>query len=113
MRSFHDGMIASVVVGGETVPSFQVRDGLRQGCTIAPMLFILYFELAIRCWLSRCGTAGIEVLYKIDGKFVGERTRRPLSFVISECLFADDAALIWSSRVDMDVAARKLRQSLV
>ena len=105
-RSFHNGMVASVVVGGEAAPSFQVRNGLRQGCTIAPMLFILYFELVIRCWLSRCDTAGIKVLYKIGGKLVGERTRRPSSFVISECLFADDAALICSSRADMDVAAR-------
>ena len=35
------------------------------------------------------------------------------AFVISECLFADDAALICFSRADMDVAARKLGQSLV
>ena len=106
MRSFHDGMVASVVVGGEEAPSFQVRNGLHQGCTIAPTLFNLYFELVIRCWLSRCDTPGIEVLYKTSGKLVGECTRRPSSFVISECLFADDAALICSSRADMDVAAR-------
>ena len=56
--------------------------------------------------LSRCDTAGIEVLYKIGGKLVGECTRRPSSFVISECLFADDAALICSSRADIYVAAR-------
>ena len=106
VRSFHDGMVASVVVGGEQAPSFQVRNGLRQGCTIAPTLFTLYFELVIRCWLSHCDTAGIEVLYKIGGKLVGERIRRSSSFVISECLFADDAALICSSRADMAVAAR-------
>ena len=106
VRSFHDRMVASVVVGGEAAPSFQVRNGLHQGCTIAPTLFILYFKLIIWCWLSCCDTAGIEVQYKMGGKLVGERTRRPSSFVISECLFADDAALICSSRADMDVAAR-------
>ena len=37
---------------------------------------------------------------------VGERTRRPSSFVISECLFADDAALINFSRADIGVEAR-------
>ena len=49
VHSFHDGMVASVVVGGKEAASFEVRNGLRQGCTIAPTLFILYFELVIRC----------------------------------------------------------------
>ena len=43
--------------------------------------------------------------YRIGGKLVGERTRRPLSFTVSECLFADDAALVCSSRKDMFVTA--------
>ena len=32
-------MTATVVVGGEEAPPFEVRNGLRQGCTIAPTLF--------------------------------------------------------------------------
>ena len=40
--------------------------------------------------------------YRIDGKLVGERTRRPSSFMVSECLFA---VLICSSRKDMAMAA--------
>ena len=44
--------------------------------------------------------------YRIGGKLVGERTRRPLSFTVSECLFADDAALVYSSRENMFVAAK-------
>ena len=106
VRSFHDGMAATVAVDGEQAPPFEVRNGLRQGCTIAPTLFILYFELVIRCWLHRCNAVRIEVLYKIGGKLVGERTRRTLSFELSECLFADDAALICASRSDMVITAR-------
>ena len=104
--SFHDGMVTTVAVGGEEAPPFQVRNGLCQGCTIAPTLFILYFELVIQCWLSCCDAAGFEVLYKVGGKLVGERTRRSSLFVITECLFTDDAALICSSRADMVIAAR-------
>ena len=103
MRSFHDGIVA-------TVAPFQVRNGLRQGCMIAPTLFILYFELVIQCWQSHCDAAGIEVLYKVGGKLVEERTRRPPSFVKTECLFVDDAALICSSRADMVIAARKFEE---
>ena len=46
------------------------------------------------------------MLYKIGGKLIGECTRKPSSFVISECLFADDAALICASRSCMVIAAR-------
>ena len=42
----------------------------------------------------------------LSGRLVGERTRRPDSFVLSECLFADDAALVCSCREEMILAAR-------
>ena len=95
-------MSATVTVCGEKSSSFPVTNGLRQGCTIAPTLFILYFDLVIRCWHSRCLAVRVEVQYRIGGKLVEERTRRPLSFTMSECLFADDAAI----PSDMIVAAK-------
>jgi len=55
---------------------------------------------------------GIKVLYKIGGKLVGERTRKPSSFELSECLFADGAALICTSRLDMVIAGRIFEESL-
>ena len=82
-----------------------MRNGLRQSCTIAPSLFILYFKQVIRCWLHCCNAVGIKVLYKIGRKLVGEPTRKPSSFELSECLFADDAALICTSRLDMAITA--------
>ena len=89
-----------MTVGGEP---FLVQNGLRQGCTIAPTLFIL---LVIDSWLSRCHVAGVEVQFKLGGKLVEERTRRPNSFVLSECFFVDDTALVCSCREDMVLAAR-------
>ena len=69
------------------------------------LLFILYFGLVIDSWLSRCNVAGVEVQFKLGGRLVGEGTRRPNSFVLSECLFADAAALVYSCREDMVLAA--------
>ena len=99
-------MLATVTVRGEESSPFSVMKGLHQGCTNAPTLFILYLQLVIQCWRNRCQAIGSEVQYQIGGKLVGERTRRPLSFTVSECLFADDAALICSSREHMDEAAK-------
>ena len=106
IRSLHDGMSATVTVGGGRSEPFSVRNGLRQGCTIAPTLFILYFGLVIDRWLDRCQAAGVEVQFKLGGRLVGERTKRPSSFVLSGCLFADDAALVCSCIEDVVLAAR-------
>ena len=57
VRSFHGGMAATVEVGGQEAPPFEVRYGLCQDCTIVPTLFILYFEQVIKCWLHRCNAA--------------------------------------------------------
>ena len=42
MKSFHDGTRARIRVDGELLEEFEVTNGLRQGCTIAPTLFNLY-----------------------------------------------------------------------
>ena len=45
-------------------------------------------------WLSQCHIAGVQVQFKLGGKLVGERTKRPSYFVLSECVFTDDATLV-------------------
>ena len=91
-------------VGHQTHSQFEMV--CIQWCTIAPTLFILYFGLMIDRWVSRCQVAGMEVQFKMGGKLIGERTRKPSSFVLSEFLFADDAALVCSCRENMVLAAR-------
>jgi len=98
LHSFHDGMAATVSVGGEDATPLEVKPSRLHYCSN------LYFEEVFQCWLHRCD----KVLYKIG--LIGERTRRPSSFIISECLFADDVALICASRSDMVIAARVFEQ---
>ena len=42
VQPFHDNMEASMRVDGEVLEEFEVTNGLRQGCTIAPTLSNLY-----------------------------------------------------------------------
>ena len=53
IRSFHDGICAKIRVGVSSTESFEVRNGLRQGCTLAPTLFNIYFSGMVANW--RCG----------------------------------------------------------
>ena len=110
IRSLHDGMKAEVTVDGNLTPNIEVCNGLRQGCVIAPSLFNLYFNLVIRQWQRKCADFGVDILYKCNGKLIGERTRKPDRLKISELLFADDAAAVGTSRRSMEAAATVLEE---
>ena len=108
IQSLHEGMKAEVHVNGNITPEIEVRNGLRQGCTIAPTLFNLYFNLVVSCWRERCQSCGVNILYKCGGKLVGERTTRPSTLRVTELQFADDAAAVGTSREDIVRAAQVL-----
>ena len=74
IKSFHEGMCAEVRVGHDTTDCFEVKNGLRQGCTMAPTLFNIYFNAMVSCWRDECGEAGVMVLYKLGRRLVGDRT---------------------------------------
>ena len=42
VKSFHDGMLASVIDGGSMSSQFIVSCGTKQGCVLAPLLFLIF-----------------------------------------------------------------------
>ena len=102
-------MKAEVTVDGNLTPDFEVCNGLRQGCVIAPSLFNLYFNLVIS-QRQKCADFGVDILYKCGGKLIGERTGKPDRLKFSELLFADDAAAVGTSRRSMETAATALEE---
>ena len=50
VKSCHEGMCAEVRVGFTTTEEFEVRNGLRQGCTLAPTLFNIYISAVVAIW---------------------------------------------------------------
>ena len=100
IQSFHDGMQAEVRVGDTTTDRIEVCNGLRQGCTLAPSLFSIYFSKMVGYWRARCPEAGVTVRYRHGRKLVGDRTAKSrLDLVrVTESQFADDAAVYATSR---------------
>lgn len=109
IQSFHQNMNAEVRVGSELSDVFEVKNGLRQGCTLAPTLFNIYFSAVVSCWRDECVEAGIDVMFKHGRKLVGDRTAKSgLEVVrVTESQFADDVALYSSSRHDFEVMAKR------
>ena len=71
---------------------FMVENGLRQGCTLAPTMFTLYFEAVMEDWRERCGTSlGVKLRSKLDGSLIkNARTTGGQIIEITDFEFADD-----------------------
>ena len=104
VRSFHSNMISQIRLDGELLEGIGVNSGLRQGCTIAPKLFNLYSCGVAERWLSRVGHVegvGTTVLYKLDQRLFRRSTSGAGKV---ECQFADDVALLATSRAGAEGA---------
>ena len=99
IASFHEDMQAEVRIGGVLSESFRVRNGLRQGCTLAPTLFNLFFSAVVSTWRTDCVEVGVNVLSRPGRKLVGDRTAKSRLAVVkvTESQFADDLALYAST----------------
>ena len=98
VRSLHESMRVRVRAEGGVTEAINVNNGLRQGCTLAPVLFNIYFSAVVGYWRSMCPDVGVDVRYKMGRKLVGDRTvkSRLQRTTITESQFADDAAMLFT-----------------
>lgn len=102
--SLHFGMKGSVRVGGEISETFNVTNGTKQGCVMAPVLFALFFSVMLETAFEDCSD-GIDIEFRTSGGLFKQKrlnsktkiTRR----LIRELLFADDCALVAKSLIHL------------
>jgi len=104
IRSLHDGMMAAVVENGECSPEFEVTNSTKQGCVLAPLLFLIFFSVMLRVAFNDCDR-GIHVHCRTDGDPLDIRRLQAKTKVstvpVSDMLFADDYALVAHTQVDI------------
>ena len=76
IRSLHVGMRARVRISGRLTEDIYVNNGLRQGCTLAPTLFNLYFAAIMSSRRSCSSVPGVSLRSRPGRKLVGDRTTK-------------------------------------
>ena len=69
-------MDAELRLGSTTADRFEVRNGLRQGFTMACTFFNIYFSATVANCRDECVEVGVSVLYKHGKKLFGDRTAK-------------------------------------
>ena len=95
--SFHQDMKGTVQFDGSCSEPFPIKNGVKQGCVLAPTLFGIFFSLVLS-YAFRKSSDGVFIHTRSDGGLFNlarlrakTRIRRVL---IRELLFADDAGLV-------------------
>ncbi|KAL1448183.1 hypothetical protein WDU94_005664 [Cyamophila willieti] len=97
LKLLHQDTTSTVLVEGETSEPFDNRTGVKQGCVLAPVLFLLYIQ-AIMNKTKTESQSGIDLVFRSDTNMLNKRGLKSASKVkstkLSELMFADDAALV-------------------
>ena len=93
LRNLYAGQEATVRTGHETTDSFQIGNGVPQGCILSPCLFNLYAEYIMRNAGLEKGQAGI----KIAGRN------------INNLRYADNTTLMAESEEELKRLLRKVK----
>ena len=107
IRSFHEGMFARVQECGESSDPFPVTNGTKQGCVLAPTLFVpTVFSLVLLDTFQDLDR-GVYIQFRSEGGLFNLRRlqarTKTLKMLIRDMLFADDCALVAHSLKDIQL----------
>jgi len=97
IRLFHGGMKGKVTIGGSTTESFAINHNVKQGCVLAPTLFILYLTAVLETMFSNLNKR-VYIRTRSDGRLFNiarlKTHSKTREICIHELLYADDSALV-------------------
>jgi len=104
---FHSDLIVKVSIGGEDV-CFDSTAGVKQGCTMAPLLFAIYFQAANEV-LSDVLPVSSSLMFKTEKDFVfsGRKVTQSatsIDFSFDKSLYADDKSKLADSRENLQIS---------
>ena len=114
IRLFHDDMVGLVLAGSDSSAPFEISNGVKQGCVLAPVLFNLFFTCVLNHALGDLDR-GIYIKYRLDGSLFDLRRlnakTRTVERLVIDALFADDCALMAHTEVDLQFIVSKFAEA--
>ena len=114
IRLFHDGMQGLVLSNGDTSARFNISNGVKQGCVLAPVLFNLFFTCVLNHAL-RDLDRGIYLRYRLDGSLFDLRRlnarTKTVERLVHDALFADDCALMAHTEPDLQIIVDRFAEA--
>ena len=108
LASFHTDMSVQVRVGNAHTERIAVNNGLRQGCSMAPVLFNLFFALVLETWRAEMArdypNHDVSFKFNINGNLYNSPRTSHQAAATQDFEFADDAVLITPSHRAANVA---------
>ena len=106
--SLHEGMKAQVVIDGTTSDTFDVTNGTKQGCVLAPLLFAIFFAAMLN-YAFPDKSYGVPLCYRYSGGLLNNQRFKAKTLTtitkILDLLYADDCALVTHSLIEMQEVA--------
>ena len=97
VSALHSGMKARVWIKGELSDPFSVRNGVKQGCVLAPTLFSIYLAVVLQRAFNNC-VRGVLIQSRPGADLFNvnqfKSTRSTQGLLIREFMFADDTAFV-------------------
>ena len=115
IQQFHDGMEARVRVRNLESEPFNVSRGVKQGCTLAPVLFNVYVSFITKMLAAQVGPGcGVNINYRMDRSLfdlqkLKARTKINRAWFL-ELQYADDCAILSHSPEGLQEAISKVAQ---
>ena len=101
--NLHSDLIVKIQSGDSDV-EIASTGGVKQGCTMASILFLIYMQAAIEVVNAKADYHKLQYKTREDHLFAGRpiKTRKDVvSFEVSSSLFADDGAFLFGSREEL------------